>query len=40
MEKDVESFYDNIAENYSDHDDRVCDKITEHFIIENLPKKL
>lgn len=39
MEKDVETFYDNVAENYSDHDDRVCDKITEHFIIANLPKK-
>lgn len=39
MEKDVESFYDNVAENYSDHDDRVCDKIVEYFIIENLPEK-
>jgi ubiquinone/menaquinone biosynthesis C-methylase UbiE len=39
MEKDVETFYDNVAENYSDHDDRVCDKITEHFIIDNISKK-
>lgn len=39
MEKDVETFYDNVAENYSDHDDRVCDKITEHFIIDNIPPK-
>ncbi|MFW6272842.1 MAG: class I SAM-dependent methyltransferase [bacterium] len=39
MEKDVETFYDNVAEDYSDHDDRVCDKITEYFIIENLPNK-
>jgi ubiquinone/menaquinone biosynthesis C-methylase UbiE len=39
MEKDVETFYDNVAEDYSDHDDRVCDKITEHFIIDNLPEK-
>jgi ubiquinone/menaquinone biosynthesis C-methylase UbiE len=39
MEKDVETFYDNVAEDYSDHDDRVCDKITEYFIIENLPKR-
>lgn len=39
MEKDVESFYDKVAKSYSDHDDRVCDKITEYFIIDNLPKK-
>jgi len=39
MEKDVETFYDNVAENYSDYADRVCDKIIEHFIIGNIPKK-
>ena len=38
MEKEVETFYDKVASNYSDHDDRVCDEIIEHFIIVNLPK--
>lgn len=38
MEKEVESFYDKVAGSYSDHDDRVCDKIIEHFIIDNLPR--
>jgi ubiquinone/menaquinone biosynthesis C-methylase UbiE len=38
MEKDVEKFYDNISKGYEDHDNRVCDKIVEHFIMENLPK--
>lgn len=38
MVKEVEAFYDKIAAKYSDHDDRVCDMIIEHFIIENLPK--
>jgi ubiquinone/menaquinone biosynthesis C-methylase UbiE len=36
--EEVESFYDNIAEDYSDHDDRVCDRIVEHFILDNIPK--
>lgn len=38
MVNEVESFYDKIAVKYSDHDDRVCDKIVEHFIIDNLSK--
>ncbi|MBI2129788.1 class I SAM-dependent methyltransferase [Candidatus Woesearchaeota archaeon] len=38
MVKEVESFYDKVAVNYSDHDDRVCDRIVEHFIIDNLQK--
>jgi len=38
MVKEVESFYNKVADNYSDHDDRVCDRIVEHFIIDNIPK--
>ncbi|MDO8570965.1 MAG: methyltransferase domain-containing protein [Candidatus Daviesbacteria bacterium] len=38
MVKEVESFYDKVAVNYSNHDDRVCDRIVEHFIIDNLQK--
>jgi len=38
MVKEVESFYDKVAENYSDHEDRVCDRIVEHFILDNIPK--
>lgn len=39
MDKDVEKFYDNIADTYYDHDDRVCDKIIEYFLLNNLPSK-
>jgi ubiquinone/menaquinone biosynthesis C-methylase UbiE len=38
MKNQVESFYDNVAKDYSSHEDRVCDKIIEHFIIDNIPK--
>lgn len=38
MVKEVEFFYDEVAENYSDHEDRVCDRIVEHFIIDTIPK--
>ena len=38
MTKEVETFYDKVAYNYSDHDDRVCDRIVEHFVIDNIPK--
>ncbi|NQU81963.1 MAG: class I SAM-dependent methyltransferase [Bacteroidetes bacterium] len=38
MTKEVESFYDKVADDYSNHDDRVCDRIVEHFIINNIPK--
>src|SRR3989344_2572683 len=38
MVKEVESFYDTAAGNYSDHDDRICDRIVEHFIIDTIPK--
>jgi ubiquinone/menaquinone biosynthesis C-methylase UbiE len=38
MDKDVELFYDNIAKTYFDHNDRVCDKIVEYFLLDNLPK--
>lgn len=34
---DVETFYDNVSNTYEDHDDRVCDRIVEHFILNNLP---
>ena len=37
MTKEVENFYDTVAENYSDHEGRVCDRIVEHFIIYNIP---
>ncbi len=39
MDKEVETFYNKIADSYSDHDDRVCDKIIEHFMLKNIPKK-
>ena len=38
MVKEVESFYDKISGNYSNHEDRICDRIVEHFIIDNIPK--
>ena len=38
MANEVESFYDKVAENYSEYDDRACDKIVEHFLIANIPK--
>ena len=38
MTQNVELFYDNVADDYSNHDDRVCDKIVEHFIMNNIPK--
>lgn len=37
-QKDVETFYDNVSKGYEDHDNRVCDRIVEHFIIDNIPK--
>src|SRR3989338_4310324 len=38
MEREVESFYDKISEDYESHNNRVCDKILEHFILVNLPQ--
>ncbi len=38
MVKEVEDFYDKVAKSYSDHDDRLCDRIVEHFILDSIHK--
>jgi len=37
-EKEVELFYDNIAKDFDQFEDRLSDKILEHIILDNLPK--
>lgn len=37
-EKKVKSFYDKISVSYESHNNRVCDRILEHFILVSLPQ--
>lgn len=37
-ESEVETFYDNISNQFGKYKDRICDEIIEKLILDNIPK--
>jgi len=37
-ENEVEAFYDGASSKYKEHNDRICDRILEHFLL--VPKQV